>query len=154
MRARYSKGLRGRMTGIGLLAGALLLPIGSARAQTPATTTFAKDVAPILQEKCQTCHRPGQMGPMSLLTYDEARPWARSIKAKVAARMMPPWHLDPTVGIQKFKNDISLNEKQIDTIVRWVDGGAPLGDPKDLPAPVKWPSDDVWRLTEEYSYGP
>ena len=154
MRDRYSKGRPGRMSGIGLLAGARLLPAGSALAQTPAAPTFAKDVAPIFQEKCQTCHRPGQMGPMSLLTYEEARPWARSIKAKVAARMMPPWHLDPTVGIQKFKNDISLNEKQIDTIVRWVDAGAPLGDAKDMPAPAKWPSDDVWRLQEEYSYGP
>src|SRR5947207_6346922 len=84
------------------------------------------------------CHRPGQMGPMSLLTYEDARPWARSIKAKVAARMMPPWHLDRTVGIQKFKNDISLSDDQVNTIVRWVDAGAPQGDAKDLPAPIKW----------------
>ena len=154
MRARPSQGLRWRLVGQALVAVSLLLPAGPAIAQTSgAVPTYAKDVAPILQEKCQTCHRPGQMGPMSLLTYDEARPWARSIKAKVAARMMPPWHLDPTVGIQKFKNDISLSSAQIETIVRWVDGGAPLGDPKDVPAPVKWPSDDVWRLQEEYNYG-
>src|SRR5580765_5093450 len=91
-----------------ILAVALLMPAGAALAQAPAgAPTFAKDVAPIFQAKCQTCHRPGQMGPMSLLTYEEARPWARSIKAKVGARLMPPWHLDKTVGIQKFKNDIS-----------------------------------------------
>src|SRR6059058_3815294 len=91
-----------------------------------AAPTFAKDVAPIFQQKCQTCHRPGQMGPMSLLTYQDARPWARAIKTKVAARDMPPWHMDKTVGIQKFANDISLSEAQIATIVTWVDAGAPL----------------------------
>src|SRR5262245_23380930 len=140
--------------GIGL-AAAVLLSAGPAIAQTSAAgaPTFTKDVAPILQEKCQTCHRAGQMGPMPLTTYEEARPWARSIKNKVETRMMPPWHLDTTVGIQKFKNDISLNEKQIDTIVKWVDAGAPRGDMKDMPAPVKWPSDDVWRLADEYGYG-
>jgi hypothetical protein len=139
---------------MGLLTAAVLVSATSAYAQTPASApTFTKDVAPIFQAKCQSCHRPGEMGPMPLLSYEDARPWARSIKNKVASRMMPPWHLDPTVGIQKFKNDISLTDQQLDTIVRWVDGGTPQGDPKDMPPPVKWPSANVWRLQEEYGYG-
>src|SRR6476620_8286324 len=94
--------------------------------------TFAKDIAPILQEKCQSCHRPDSIAPMSLLTYEEARPWARAIRNRVASRQMPPWDIDKTVGIQKFENDRSLSDAQIDAILRWVDAGAPLGDPKDL----------------------
>jgi hypothetical protein len=153
MRETQSKKWRGRS--LGLLLMALVAPAGSALALTPGPApTFTKDVAPIFQAKCQTCHRPGQMGPMSLLTYNDARPWARSIKAKVGARMMPPWHLDKTIGIRQFKNDISLSDDQIDTIVRWVDAGAPQGDPRDLPPQVKWPGDDVWRLQTEDRYGP
>ena len=71
---------------------------------------------------------------MSLKTYAEVRPWARSIKQRVSAHQMPPWHIDKTVGIQKFKNDRSLSDEQIDTIVRWIDAGAPQGDAKDMPA--------------------
>src|SRR5262245_21972897 len=100
-----------------------------ASAQTSAAgdkpLTFTKDVAPIFQEACEVCHRPGNIGPMSLVTYEEVRPWVRSIKARVASREMPPWHLDKGVGIQKFINDRSLSDQQIDTIVRWVDAGAP-----------------------------
>src|SRR6201997_4861700 len=95
------------------------------------TVTFAKDVAPILQEKCQECHRAGSMAPMSLVTYEEARPWAKSIRQRVVTRQMPPWHIDMTVGVHKFKNDMSLSDDQINTITRWVDSGAPQGDPKD-----------------------
>src|SRR5579864_6220101 len=83
--------------------------------------TFAKDIAPIFQAKCEECHRKGTSAPMSLITYDETRPWARAIKERVLTHQMPPWHLDKTVGIQKFQNDRSLNDAQIDTIVRWVD---------------------------------
>src|SRR5712692_6259486 len=75
--------------------------------------TFARDVAPILQQKCQVCHRPGTAAPMSLLTYEETRPWARAIQRRVSKREMPPWHLDKTVGIQKFKNDRSLTDEQV-----------------------------------------
>jgi hypothetical protein len=110
--------------------------------------TFAKDVAPIFQQKCQLCHRPGNIGPMSLVTYEESRPWARAIKARVAAREMPPWHIDKTVGIQKFINDSSLSDAQIDTIVRWVDAGAPLGNPKDIPPLKQWPSENRFQLEE------
>jgi hypothetical protein len=138
-----------RAMGFGLLmtTGAWLVSERAAFAQAP---TYAKDVAAIFQEKCETCHRAGQMGPMPLTSYEEARPWARSIKNKVAARMMPPWHLDRTVGIQRFKNDISLADAQIATIVKWVDAGAPMGDRKDLPPAKQWPRDDVWRLADEF----
>jgi hypothetical protein len=116
--------------------------------------TFAKDVAPIFQEKCQKCHRPGEMAPMSLLTYGEVRPWVRAIKAKVVAREMPPWYVDTKVGIQKFKNDASLSDQQLDIIVRWVDAGAPLGNPADLPPPKQWPAGNAWRLAEHMGRPP
>src|SRR5207244_8437464 len=85
--------------------------------------TFAKDVAPIFQAKCQECHQPNSIAPMSLITFQDARPWAKSIKERVSTRQIPPWHIDPSVGIQKFKNDMSLPDEQIDTLVRWVAGG-------------------------------
>src|SRR6266850_3486035 len=109
----------------GLIAGPATALAQQAR---PASTrvTFTKDVAPIFQARCQSCHRPGTVAPMSLLTYQDARPWARSIRDRVSRREMPPWHLDRTVGIQKFKNDTSLSDAQVDTIVAWVDGGAPM----------------------------
>src|SRR3954471_7338908 len=99
---------------------------------------FAKDVAPILQEKCQECHHSGSMAPMSLVTYEETRPWAKAIRERVVSRQMPPWHIDPTVGVQHFKNDMSLSSAQIETIVKWVDQGATQGDKKDMPAPRQW----------------
>src|SRR5579871_2552314 len=103
-------------------------------ADQPAVT-FTKDIAPIFQEKCEACHRAGSMAPMSLVTYAETRPWAKSIKERVVTHQMPPWHLDKTVGIQHFQNDRSLSDEQIATIVKWVDAGSPLGDAKDMPAP-------------------
>jgi mono/diheme cytochrome c family protein len=114
-------------------------------ADTPAKVTFSKDVAPIFQAKCQGCHQPNSIAPMSLITYQEARPWARSIRERVSTRQMPPWHIDKSVGIQKFKNDMSLSDEQIDTIVRWVDAGSPQGDPKDMPPPQPLQTDNEWR---------
>jgi hypothetical protein len=111
--------------------------------------TFTKDIAPIFQAKCQECHRTGSMAPMSLLTFEETRPWAKSIRERVIRRQMPPWHIDRTVGVQKFKNDMSLSDDQINTIVSWVDSGAAQGNPKDMPAPKKWPADNEWRAAEE-----
>ncbi len=142
-----------RSMGVGMLAlGVLLAVPGQAISAEQAAdpVTFAKDVAPILQDKCQVCHQPGSIGPMSLLTYEETRPWASAIKRRVTERTMPPWHLDRTVGIREYKNDRSLSDEQIDTIVRWVDAGTPLGDPNDLPPPVEWPNADVWRLAEQF----
>ena len=89
--------------------------------------TFTKDVAPILQRSCVTCHRTGELAPMPLTTYEEVRPWIRSIKTRVAAREMPPWHVDRNIGIQKFKDDPSLGDDEIATIVGWVNAGAPRG---------------------------
>jgi len=117
---------------------------------TANTVTYTKDVAPIFQEKCESCHRPGTNAPMSLRTWQEARPWAKSIKARVVTQNMPPWHLDKTVGIQKFTNDRSLNDGQIATIVKWVDGGALQGDPKDMPVAKVWPSEDGWMLAKQF----
>ena len=81
--------------------------------------TFTKDVAPILQNRCQSCHRPDTFAPMSLLTYEETRPWAKSIKQKVLAREMPPWYIDKNVGVRHFKNDAGLSDEEIATIVNW-----------------------------------
>src|SRR5689334_12964199 len=114
--------------GAGALSAALILPAAATAADAPKAPTFTRDVAPIFQEKCEACHRPDSMAPMSLMTYAEARPWARAIKSRVADRQMPPWQIDRTVGIQKFKNDRSLTDDQVETIVRWVDAGAPQGD--------------------------
>jgi hypothetical protein len=108
--------------------------------------TFTKDVAPIFQRSCQSCHRPGMAAPMSLLTYDDARPWAASIRAKVAAREMPPWHVVRNVGIAKFKDDPSLSDDEIATIVTWVDAGAPRGNPADMPAARQFAAADVWHI--------
>jgi len=115
-----------------------------------ANPTFTKDIAPIFQQKCESCHRPDSMAPMSLMTYEEARPWARSIRQRVDTRQMPPWAIDKTVGIQDFKNDRSLSDDQIQTIVSWIDKGAPKGDLKDMPAPVQWPDDQGWNLAKNF----
>ncbi|MEO8028997.1 MAG: cytochrome c [Bryobacteraceae bacterium] len=93
--------------------------------------TFSKDVAPVLYKRCVECHRAGEAGPMSLVTYKESRPWAKSIKQAVASRTMPPWHADP--AIDHFSNDRRLSDDEVSTIVKWVDGGAPEGNPKDMP---------------------
>src|SRR5256884_4839810 len=130
-----------------------ILLAGFAMAGEPASTvagaankpvTFTKDIVPIFQEKCQDCHRKDSMAPMSLVTYEETRPWAKSIKERVVTRQMPPWHLDKTVGIQQFQNDRSLSDAQVATIVRWVDAGAPMGNAKDMPAPKTWPDENEW----------
>ena len=91
---------------------------------------------------------------MALTSYEQVRPWARAIRTKVVERSMPPWHLDKTVGIQQFENDISLSDAEVETIARWVDAGAPRGNPADLPPPVDWPETDVWRLADRYGRQP
>jgi hypothetical protein len=105
--------------------------------------TFHKDVLPILQRNCQNCHRAGQIGPMSLLTYEDARPWAKAIKTAVASKKMPPWYADPQFG--HFSNERSLRPQEIETLVKWADAGAPAGDVKDAPAPVAFPAEG-WRI--------
>jgi mono/diheme cytochrome c family protein len=120
------------------------------------TVTFAKDVAPIFHAKCAECHRPGEAAPFSTLTYKDARPWAKSIREKVITREMPPWHADPHFG--QFANDRRLSQKEIDTIVAWVDGGAVEGNAKDLPPVPKFTDgwnipkpDVVLQMEEEYA---
>jgi hypothetical protein len=125
-----------------------------AAAGPPANPTFTKDIAPIFQEKCEACHRPDSIAPMSLVTFEEARPWARSIKDRVATRQMPPWHIDRAVGIQDFKNDRSLTDDQIATVVRWVDTGAPKGDAKDMPPRKEWPDESVWNFAKVFGGPP
>ena len=117
--------------------------------EATAVPTFTKDVAPIFQKKCESCHRPDSIAPMSLQTYQEARPWARSIRDRVASRNMPPWHIDPAVGIQHYKGDRSLTQKELDTIVAWASNGAPQGNPADMPPPVKWPDGNGWNFAKE-----
>lgn len=120
----------------------LLVLLGAATAVAQPRPTFTKDVAAILQERCQICHRPGEAAPFSLLTYREARPWAKAIKAAVLTKKMPPWFADPHIG--KFSNDSSLRQNEIDTIVRWVDAGAPEGEAKDMPPARKFA--DGWAI--------
>src|SRR5262245_45184226 len=108
-------------------------PAAGERADVP---TYSKDVAPIVQKNCQVCHRPGEAGPFSLLTYEDARPRAAKIKTAVVSGKMPPWFADPHYG--KFSNSMGLSASEIDTIVKWADGGAPQGDPRDLPNPMEW----------------
>jgi hypothetical protein len=114
------------------------------RAPQSAMPTFARDVAPIFQAKCQTCHHAGTSAPMSLVTYDEVRPWAKSIQQRVASRDMPPWHLDKTVGIKQYKNDRSLSDAEIATVTRWAENGAPQGNPADMPKPQTFRSEAEW----------
>jgi hypothetical protein len=108
--------------------------------------TFAKDVAPILNRSCVRCHRPEEIAPMSLLSYSDARPYARAIKERVSKREMPPWFLDKTIGIQKYKEDPSLSDDEIATIVKWVDSGAPQGNPADTPAQPSADDASVWKI--------
>jgi mono/diheme cytochrome c family protein len=131
---------------VGIAAMALVTLARATAAADADVPTFSRDVLPILQASCQDCHRPGQMAPFSLLTYDEARPWARAIRQRVAAREMPPWFSRRGVG--EYDPDPSLTDRQIETIVKWVDGGSPPGNPADAPPPVQWPTGGRWRFGE------
>jgi len=111
----------------------LLFAFASTAATNPPAVTFSKDVAPVLQKNCQGCHRPGEAAPFSLLTYEQARPWAKAMKEAVLLKKMPPWFADPHYG--KFSNDRSLSQKEIDTLTAWADSGAAEGNPKDAPPP-------------------
>ena len=125
--------MRAWLLGFGV---AVLIP-GVAALAADGPVTFHKDVEPILQRNCQTCHRPGQVAPMPFLTYQNVRPWAKAMKAATLARKMPPWFADPQHG--PYLNDRSLKQNDIDTIAKWADAGAPEGDVKDAPAAVAWP---------------
>src|SRR3954469_18627403 len=106
-----------------LLSAALA---ASAAMAAPAQVTFNKDVLPILQNRCQGCHRPGEIGPMSFLSYKETRPWAKAIRAAVVSKKMPPWFADPQYG--HFANDRSMSKQEIETLTAWADNGAVEGN--------------------------
>jgi hypothetical protein len=118
----------------------------------PGEVTFAKDIAPILQRSCQTCHRANGAGPMSLVTYEETRPWARAIKERTHlgphAGVMPPWFVEKDIGIQKFKGDTSLTDEEKAKILAWADHGAPRGNPADMPPPLNFEDNDKWSIGE------
>jgi hypothetical protein len=124
--------------------GAETLPPAAAKA------TFSKDIAPILQRSCQNCHQPNSVAPMSLLTYNDARPWAKSIKQRVLIRdkkgAMPPWYIEKNIGIQSYKDDPSLTDDEIAKIVNWVDNGAPEGNKADLPPAKELRDESKWAI--------
>ncbi|MBK9705893.1 MAG: cytochrome c [Acidobacteria bacterium] len=138
-----------------MVSAGIFIWLGSGKAAM-ATVTFNKDVAPIIQKNCQICHRPGEVAPMSFMSYKEVRPWAKAIREKVATRTMPPWFADPNHG--EFSNDSRLSMKDIETITAWVEGGAKEGDSGDLPPNPKYPEgwnigkpDVVLTMPVEYS---
>jgi mono/diheme cytochrome c family protein len=143
---------------ISLVIAGSMVAAQSPAARTAAhadAVTYTKHVAPILFRNCTECHRPAMSAPMSLMSYDEVRPWARAIKQRVLKREMPPWSADPAYG--KFKNDPSLSQQEIDTIAAWVDAGAPRGEEKDLPAAPQYTDgwtigtpDAVFTMTEPF----
>lgn len=142
----------------GLLALALLAapPVAAQRAGPssaeagPSGITWARDVAPIVQEKCQECHMPNSIAPFPLTTYEEVRRRARRIRGRVEQRIMPPWHINRTVGIQRFRNDRGLTDEQIRTILTWIDEGMAFGDEADLPPPRAYPDYSKWQFEERF----
>jgi mono/diheme cytochrome c family protein len=147
---RTSRGGMKALTFVVSLGAIAAANLAAPSAQQPSASqgqvTFAKDVAPIFQRSCLNCHRPGSVAPMSLITYEDARPWARSIKTRVSKREMPPWGIDKNVGIQAFKEDISLTDDELAKVVKWVDDGAPMGNAADLPAPLTFTDNRPWHI--------
>ena len=131
----------------------LAASVGVGAQPSPASSgdvTFTKDIAPILQRHCQSCHRPDSLAPMSLLTYEDARPYARAIKTRTALRTqrgaMPHWYIEKDIGIQSYKDDPSLSEVEIAAIAKWADSGAPRGNPADLPPPLDFDNGGQWKI--------
>lgn len=120
-------------------------PAGSA-----GEVTFTKDIAPILQRSCQNCHRPDGVAPMALITFEDVRPWAKSIKQRTGigphAGVMPPWYIEKNIGIQQYKDDPSLSDQEIAKIAKWADSGAPLGNPADMPPPRHFEDNNTWNI--------
>jgi cytochrome c553 len=129
------------------LAACALPTLASAQAAN-ANPTFSRDVVPILQENCQTCHRQGGMAPMPLQTYQQSWPFAQLIKMKTTERSMPPWHIDRNIGIQSYQNDKSLSDAEIATLAAWADAGAPEGNPADMPPALEFADASEWSIGE------
>ena len=131
---------------VGAFAGTSL----AGQAAAPGDVTFTKDIAPILQRSCQNCHRPDGVAPMSLVTYEDVRPWARAIKQRTSIGphrgVMPPWYIEKNVGIQKYKDDPSLSDQEVAMIGKWADSGAPRGNPADMPAPRTFEDANTWSI--------
>tara|TARA_B100000519_G_scaffold198166_1_gene207102 strand:- start:1725 stop:3044 length:1320 start_codon:yes stop_codon:yes gene_type:complete len=127
----------------------LTFSIFGAQSHAQEMPTYSKDIAPILQEKCASCHNPEGIGPMPLQNYEQVKPFAALIHDRTSKRIMPPWHIDTGIGIQSFKNDASLSDDQINIIEDWFLAGAPEGNQADLPAPVEFPSGAAWQLGDE-----
>ncbi len=136
--------------GAAVLLALAAAPVAAQPATASAGVTFAKDIAPVFQRSCQQCHQPDSVGPMPLVTYQQVRPWARAIKQKVVAGEMPPYRYDRNVGIQQLKDDLRLSEPEIQMIARWVDSGAPMGNPADLPAPVTFANLNEWGFARQF----
>jgi len=135
---------------IGLFSAMALAPnLAGAQDAMDEHPTYAKEVSRIIQENCQGCHQPGQIGPMSFTNYEEVRPWAPLIQLNVAQKEMPPYQYDDHIGVQNLKNDWRMDQKDIDTIVAWVNAGAPFGNQEDLPPPKQFPEVGEWRLASE-----
>jgi len=134
---------------LGLFSAMAMVP-AVAGAQEPADhPTYADEVSRIIQDNCQGCHQPGQIGPMSFTSYEEVRPWAPLIQMRVSQKEMPPYQYDDDIGVQHLKNDWRMSQDDIDTIVEWVNAGSPFGNPEDLPAPKQFPQVGEWRLAQE-----
>src|SRR5258707_10084320 len=130
----------------------LISPQPAAQAGGAGDVTFAKDIAPILQRSCQECHHADGVAPMALISYEDVRPWAKSIKMRTALRSqrgaMPPFFVKKNIGIKKFKHDPSLSDDEIAMVARWVDAGAPRGNPADMPKPREFEGTDKWTIGE------
>jgi hypothetical protein len=134
-----------------LVLGAV--PFFAATAADENTPTYSKDIAPLMQRSCQRCHNPNSVAPMSLLTYDQVRPFAREIKRRTALKyapwsrgVMPPWFLETNIGVQHMEDDISLSDAEIAMIAKWADNGAPRGNPADEPKPLSFADPTTWQL--------
>ena len=134
---------------LGLLSAIAFLPAQLLAQEAADHPTYANEVSRIIQDNCQSCHQPGQIGPMSFTSYEEVRPWAPLIGLKVANREMPPYQYDSDKGIQELKNDWRMSQEDIDTVVAWVNAGSPLGNPENLPPPRQYPNKGEWRLGPE-----
>jgi len=152
MEAGKTVGFRLAIAWLFAAAAALAAPfvVRAEPAGVPADVTFTKDIAPIIQRSCENCHRPNGVAPMSLATYEDARPWARAMKQRTGigprAGVMPPWYVEKNIGIQQFHNDPSLSEDEVATIAKWVDSGAPRGNPADMPPPRHYADDRAWAI--------
>src|SRR6266576_5869014 len=139
-------------TGVLVAADVAVTPFGIKAEQAPAApqVTFTKNVAPILQRSCQNCHRPDGVAPMSLVSYEDVRPWARAMKLRTSigpkAGVMPPWYVEKNIGIQQFHNDPSLSEDEIATLAKWADSGAPRGNPADMPPAKVYADRQSWAI--------